>query len=131
MLLRALQIVAFNSAILFASCGSSGEIRPVSAHASVGQGRKVQLLQDEVQHHTGFAVTAPAGVYTATVEDDDWVYYRGGRVSMKYGLGSEDLAGGLALSKRHVGQAFIYETNIKGERSVMNRRVRAQMIVKP
>jgi hypothetical protein len=90
------------------------------------------LLQDEVQGHgVSFTVIASAGIYKPVFENDDYIFYRGGPVIIKHALGTEDLAGGLALSKRRIGQAFIYETDKKGEPSVLNRRVRAPMLIKP
>ena len=131
MLIRVSLIVVFGSAIFLASCGSTGEVRPISAHPSLGQGRTVQLLQDDVQRHAAFSVTAPAGTYKATFENDDYVFYSGGPIILKHGLGTERSPGGLALSKRRVGQAFVYELMRGGKPSVLNRRVRAPMVVRP
>src|SRR5437879_1856158 len=106
MLLRTLSILAFALPMVFASCGTSGEIKPLAAHPQFGQGRTVQLLQDEVQdygHRVG--VMAPAGVYTAAFEDDEYVYYRGAKpITGHFGSDIRTSEGGLALSKKHLGR---------------------------
>ena len=133
MLLRTLSILAFALAMVFASCGTSGEIKPLSVHPQFGQGRTVQLLQDEVQdygHRVG--VTAPAGIYTAAFEDEEYVYYRGAKpISGHFGSDIRTPEGGLALSKKHLGRTFIYTINRFGKPAVENRPVKGSMIVKP
>jgi len=121
-------------AVFFTACGSSGQIRPPSPHPHFGQGRTIELLQDEVQHY-GFpvSITAPKGIYTAAFEDDAYVYYRGAKpIVQRFGVApTRTPEGGLALSKQHLGAAFIYTMNRSGRPLVGNRRVRVAMVVKP
>ena len=133
MSLRALSIFAFALLTILAGCRTSGEIKPPSAHPQFGQGRIVQLLQDEVQdygHRVG--ATAPAGIYTAAFEDDEYVYYRGAKpITVHFGFSTRTPEGGLALSKKRLGRAFIYTINRFGKPAVENRPIKGSMIIKP
>ena len=133
MSLRALPIFTFVLLVVLAGCGTSGDIKPLSPHPQFGQGRTVQLLHDEVQDY-GYrvGVTAPAGVYTAAFEDDEYVYYRGAKpITGHFGSDIRTPEGGLALSKKHLGRAFIYTINRFGKPGVENRPIKGSMIIKP
>jgi hypothetical protein len=127
---HAISLITWAIALVVAACGTSGEVRPPATHAQLGQGRAVQLLQDEVQEYgPRVSATAPAGSYAAAFEDDEYVYYRGPRITQHFGFGMRTADGGLALSKRRLGNAFIYTIDRWGKPAVEKRPIRGSITV--
>jgi len=125
-------LFACTIALVVTGCGTSGDVRPPATHPQRGQGRAIQLVQEEVQEYgPRVSATAPAGIYTAAFEDDEYVYYRGPQITQHFGPGSHTSDGGLALSKRHLATAFIYTINRWGKPAVENRPIRGLVLIKP
>ena len=118
-------------ALLLTGCRGT-EVKPYTAQPRFGQGRTIQLLQDEAQDYGHrVSATASAGIYMATFENDEYVFYRGAAIIVRFGGDTRHEDGGLAVSKHHLGKVFIYTMRKHGTVAVENRLVRSPMVIKP
>jgi len=117
-----------SSLLAVALAGCATGLHPYTSHERHG---RLQLLEDEVQRTGEFiSETAPAGVYVATQENDDYIFYRGsaGIIERAYFNKPTAVVGGIAVSKRDSGRARLYMIGPTGAN--LSRYVRAQFVLK-
>jgi hypothetical protein len=112
------------SFIGLASCATG--LRPYDSGAAYPA--RLRLLDDEVQRAGEFvSETAPAGIYIAAQENDDYVFYRGPQGIIERAYWNKPVAaqGGLALSKHKPREARLYTLG-PGEGANLSHYVRAR-----
>jgi hypothetical protein len=100
-------LLALFSLIGLTSCAT--RLRPYAS--GVAYPARLRLLDADVQRTGEFiSETAPAGIYIAAQENDDYVFYRGSQGIIERAYWNKPVAaqGGLALSKHKPREARLY-----------------------
>jgi hypothetical protein len=99
--------LALFSLVGFSGCATG--LRPYASGTSYPA--RLHLLDDDVQRTGEFiSETAPAGIYIAAQENDEYVFYRGSQGIIERANWNKPVAaqGGIALSKRKPREARLY-----------------------
>jgi hypothetical protein len=110
-------------------CACATGLHPYAGHDHP----RLELLQDEVQRTGEFiSETAPAGVYVAKQENNDYVFYEGsaGIIERAYFNKPGAAVGGIAVSKRDPHKARLYTIGPGGAAN-MERYLRTPFVLKP
>ena len=123
------RLAAAAIALCLSACAAN--LRPYAASHEYPP--KLQLLEDDVHRTGGFiSETAPAGLYVASQENDDYVFYRGSAGITERAYFNKPVAakGGIAVSKRDPTKAIIF-TVAPGGGANLSGKVLSRFVLKP
>lgn len=114
-------------ALLIGGCATG--LRPYTSRHLPGQGARLELMENEVQGSSLLREdTAPAGIYVAEFENDDYVFYRGSSIGERHNLRRWTAHGGIAVSKKSPGIAILYTKDRLGVN--LGRRIHARFVIR-